>query len=117
MTNESAGERVAQLRSNLQQACQLAAAGSPRMLDRCRPLLEEVRHGLERLREERPPDPWLPARMVTLRRELERFGLLLEGAAEFYGGWQRLRASLTGGYDATGDPVSVETRNRLTLEA
>lgn len=46
-----------------------------------------------------------------------RVRFLLDSAARFYGGWQAVLASMTGGYNATGSPAAVPTASRLQFSA
>ncbi len=42
-----------------------------------------------------------------LRAELRHAGRLLESAADFYRGWERILGAMSGGYTADGEPAPV----------
>ena len=116
MDSHSGDQTILEMRLSLQQACRLAATATPEALDRCLPLLSEVRLGLERLLRHPPPAyPVLP-RLDALRRDLERFAGLMDGAARFHAGWARVRDCRTGGYDARGGPARSAADSRVSVE-
>jgi len=63
------------------------------------------------------PSPAFTAAAQTLWRQLQHTQRLLEQANVFFDGWARLKASLTGGYDAYGNPAPAEEIRRGLAEA
>jgi len=106
----------------LQQVQALAAIPNPARLETSQALLEEaLRHmqllHLEASKSEFHPTPAFTAAVRTLRRQLQHTQRLLEQASLFFEGWARLKASLTCGYDAHGNPAPAEEIRRGLAEA
>ncbi len=116
MEIHSGEETILEMRLSLQQACRLAATASPEALDRCLPLLSQVRARLYELVRRPPPAFCALRRLEALRRDLERFARLVEGAARFHAGWARVRDCRTRGYDARGGPAPGGAGSRVSVE-
>ncbi len=90
-------------------------------LNDCRGRLEEVVKGLNQLQTNLPGgnfkrDAALRAPLGTLRADIARLTILLDGAAAFHTGWVRLAASMVAGYTADGTPGKPEPSRSLWLE-
>jgi len=48
-----------------------------------------------------------------LRAQVRRAGRLIESAALFYGGWNRILGAMSGGYTASGEPAPVQHPGKL----
>jgi hypothetical protein len=53
------------------------------------------------------------AKVGQLRSDLRHAGRLLESAAGFYRGWERILGAMSGGYTADGEPAPVARTGRL----
>lgn len=90
-------------------------------LDDCRCRLEKAAESLEQLQNtlrkgDCKTDAALALPLGTLRTEIARLSVLLDGAAAFHTGWVRLAASMISGYTADGNPAQPEARSRVVLE-
>ncbi len=61
-------------------------------------------------------DAVLRGPLGTLRAEIARLTILLDGAAAFHIGWVRLAASMVAGYTADGTPGQPEPSRSVWLE-
>ena len=118
--DESMLASLREARSLLERVCALLIRPSPEVLDRCEGLL--VSASVE-LAWRRPPQPGeraggragAEARLV--RKALQDARRLLENAASFHARWQRIRASIVGGYRADGAPGQLQSAcGRISLE-
>jgi len=115
-------EHLVEAQQLLQKVQALAAAPSPARLEKSQSLLEGALRQMQLLRAEtsKPdfqPTPAFTAAAQTLQRQLQHTQRLLEQANLFFEGWARLKASLTGGYDAHGNPAPAEEIRRGLAEA
>ena len=55
-------------------------------------------------------------KLHRLRADLRQAGRLLESAAEFYRGWERILGSMSGGYTAGGEPAPVVRTGKLSCQ-
>lgn len=106
----------------LQQVQAIAAAPSPARLERSQELLELALRQMQRLQEAASepdfrPTPEFRAAVHSLRQQLRQTERLLEQAGLFLEGWLRLKAILTSGYDAHGNPATAEELRRSLAEA
>lgn len=65
--------------------------------------------------------PWksdsaILAEVCEIRAKVRLAGYLLEAAAAYHAGWERILGSMLGGYTAHGEPPMVERQGRLRLE-
>jgi len=70
-------------------------------------------------REEMAPwrsDREVLAEVCEIRAKVRLVGQLLESAAAYHNRWQRILASMLGGYTARGEPPAIECPGRLRLE-
>jgi hypothetical protein len=103
-------------RSEVKRACHLLEAPSPASLEASSSALERAVSGLNDCRRGiRPgvPDADVRAKIRQLRAELRHAGRLLESAADFYRGWERILGAMSGGYTAGGEPAPVSRTGKL----
>lgn len=105
----------------LQQIQAIAAAPSPARLETSQGLLELALRHMQHLKEAASekdfrPKPELKMALRSLRQQLRQTERLLEQAGLFLEGWLRLRAILTSGYDAHGNPAPAEELRRGLAE-
>jgi hypothetical protein len=103
-------------RSQLESVCQMLLWPSPEVLSSCESVLASAAAEMEAGRP-----GWLLAagdrrageEARLTRKALKHALRLLENAANFHGRWQRMRAAMTGGYQADGTPGQVSSRARI----
>ena len=116
---ESAIEQLNATRLELDRVCGLLTTPSPPSMDACTALLQAA---ASRLADCRPRwalqagDPAALEEAWRLRRSFTRAGRLLQHAAEFHTGWERIRGAMAGGYTAGGEPAPVVHGSRICLE-
>ena len=116
MESPAPGDWHERLFSHLREVRHLMLAPSPCALEQCRPLLERLHSDLEAVLVETRREPRLMQVLFEVRRQLAGLSRLLETAARFYNGWQRVRDCLAGGYDVMGEPVHVAISSRISVE-
>ena len=108
-------ERLAVIRTAVEQSCHLLLTPFPEKLDECTGLLAQAVAALsaerDRLRNE-PGSPALLAELRQLNNKIGMAGRLLETAAAYYGGWNRLVRSMVAGYTSAGDAGAPIMRGR-----
>jgi hypothetical protein len=102
-------------------ARQLLTEPTVENLNECRSRLEGAVKELQQLQTTVPSgnfrrDAALRAPLGSLRTEIARLTILLDGAAAFHTGWVRLAASMAAGYTAAGTPGEPEPNRSLWLE-
>jgi|SRR5271157_2444221 len=109
-------EHLSVARSEVKRACHLLEGASPASLEASSSALERAVSGVTDCRRGIRPgqaDAHLAARVRQLRAELRHAGRLLESAADFYRGWERILGTMSGGYTAGGDPAPVARTGKL----
>ena len=109
-------EQLSAARLQVKRACHLLEAPSPASLEASSSALERAVSGLNDCRRGiRPgvPDADVRAKIRQLRAELRHAGRLLESAADFYRGWERILGAMSGGYTAGGEPAPVSRTGKL----
>jgi hypothetical protein len=120
---EAANRAIAGLRDarlQLDEVCAMLLRPSPEVLDACESRLMAVVAKLESSRTDwsrAAGDALASVEAVGARKALRRASRLLNLAAAFYAGWQRIRVIADGGYGADGAPVQMRHRARLVAEA
>jgi hypothetical protein len=109
--------RLAEARTAVEQSCQLLLTPFPHVLDQCSALLAQAVAALsaEDIRPPEPADPAVLEEWRHLQSELRQAGQLLETAASYYNGWDRLLRSKIGGYTASGDAAAISRGGRMAL--
>lgn len=107
-------------RSQLERVCQMLLWPSPEVLDSCGNLLASATAELEANRPawQTASGGRLAAEEAQLtRRVVKHTQRLLENAANFHARWQRIRATLSGGYQADGAPSQMRCAvRRISVE-
>ncbi len=97
-------------RSEVKRACRLLESPSPESLAASSSALERAVSGLNDCRRgirRGAIGPDVRTMASQLRAELRHAGRLLESAADFYRGWERILGAMSGGYTADGEPAPV----------
>jgi hypothetical protein len=109
-------EQLSAARLQVKRACHLLEAPSPASLEASSSALERAVSGLNDCRHGIRPgvtDTDAIAKVRQLRAELRHAGRLLESAADFYRGWERILGAMSGGYTAGGEPAPVARTGKL----
>jgi hypothetical protein len=109
-------EHLSAARSEVKRACHFLEAPSPASLEASSSALERAVSGLNDWRCGIRPglaDAHFAAKVRQLRAELRHAGRLLESAADFYRGWERILGAMSGGYTAGGEPAPVARTGKL----
>jgi hypothetical protein len=120
-------ERLAAARSRLDSASQFLMAPSSGALENCREALEQAISQLtppraSALSEDREPGVSagdgssrtdLLASAYQLRTRLGHAKQLLDSAARFYSGWERILGAMSGGYTSSGEPAAAQRPGKL----
>jgi hypothetical protein len=109
-------DHLSAARSEVKRACHLFETPSPASLETSSSALERAVSGLTDFRRGIRPgmtNADIRAKVRQLRTELHHAGRLLESAADFYRGWERILGAMSGGYRAGGDPAPVPRTGRL----
>jgi hypothetical protein len=112
-------EQLSAARLEVKRARDLLEAPSPGSLEASSSALERAVSGLNSCRRGMRPgltDADLIAKVRQLRTELRHAGRLLESAADFYRGWERILGVMSGGYTAGGEPARVARTGRVHCE-
>jgi hypothetical protein len=116
MPSADTAEPLSAARSEVKRACHLLEMPSPVSLEASASALERAVAGLNDCRRGILPgvtDTGIGAKVRELRAELRHAGRLLESAADFYRGWERILGALSGGYTAGGEPAPVLRTGKL----
>jgi hypothetical protein len=111
-------ERLAEARTAVEQSCQLLLTPFPDVMDRSSGLLA---HALATVSAERvrilqqPPNSNLLAEFRLLQSKIHLAGQLLETAASYYNGWDRVLRSMVAGYSSSGAAASLSRGGRLAV--
>jgi len=92
---------------------------SPEVLDGCGHLLASVAAELEASRPSWPTaagDKLAGEEARLTRTALRHAQRLLENAATFHAGWERMRATMSGGYQADGTPRELRRPVRILVK-
>jgi hypothetical protein len=103
-------------RSEVTRACRFLESPSPASLEASSNALERAVSGLNDYRREIRPglaDTDMRTKVRELRADLRHAGRLLESAADFYRGWERILGAMSGGYTAGGEPAAVARTGKL----
>ncbi|MGD0870523.1 MAG: hypothetical protein ABSB88_13280 [Bryobacteraceae bacterium] len=109
-------EHLSSARLEVKRACDLLEAPNPASLEASSSALERAISGLNDCRRGIRPgvtNADVRARVRQLRAELRHAGRLLESAADFYRGWERILGAMSGGYTAGGEPAPVARTGKL----
>lgn len=112
-------ESLRNVRHELEEVCHMLLQPTPEVLDAC---MTRLAAALAQMQATRPEWPQLvedcsaavEARLV--RRALSNVRRLLENSARFHSGWRRLRAALTGNYQADGSVAEGAMPRRIFLQ-
>jgi len=106
-------------RSQLERVCQMLMLPSPAVLDGCENVLASAAAEMEASRpgwHEAAGDRLAAEEARLTRRALKQAQRLLENAANFHARWQRMRAAMTGGYQADGTPGQLRRPGRIFVK-
>jgi hypothetical protein len=120
MPAQSIAQSLAQVRGQLDHACDRLVSPTAASLDACaRDLESAVRQFTDFQPELRGHggDAEALEQAWHVRRSFLRARKLMESAAAFHENWTRLRGTISGGYTATGDPGPVTHPRRICLQA
>jgi|SRR5690242_5552784 hypothetical protein len=112
----SIAQQLAEVRRQLDGACDRLTAPSPASLDACAHDLESAIGQLSAFRPN-PGDAQALEQAWHVRRSFLRARKLMESAAEFHENWARVRGAISGGYTATGEAASIVHQGRICLQA
>src|SRR5579872_4370316 len=101
--------RLVEAQTDLTQACDLLVAATPEALRQCQ---QSLRQAISHLAEAQAADgalfgPGLRNLAQNLRADVLRSRRLLENLAVFHQGWERILATMSGGYTPSGNPVPL----------
>jgi hypothetical protein len=111
--------RLAAARAAVEQSHYLLLTPSPDVLDRCSDILSQAIGQLSAppLSRNMPAqDPRVLAEARLLRHQVRIAGRLLEAAASYHFGWNRILRSMVSGYTAHGDAAPLARPGRLAVE-
>ena len=111
----SAALQLAQVRRQLDGACDRLISPTPEALDACAQDLESSIGQLSAFRPH-PGDAEALEQAWHVRRSFVRARKLMASAAAFHDNWTRLRGTISGGYTATGDPPPIVHQGRICLQ-
>ena len=119
MTPPTLEQQLRSAKAALREAVRLSRDPTPAALDRCIELMVRAQAPLQSLAGAPQPQPsrLLAEELLDMQKSLFRLKSLLEHAADFYDGWNRLRNTLTGGYSNRGEPAASVPVSRLSVEA
>jgi hypothetical protein len=103
----------------VQRARDLLTTASPQSLEASSNALAQAIADLKLSRQGMKPGVKSPERlsqMRQLRGELQHTGRLLESAAQFYRGWERILGSMSSGYTPGDEPAPVARTGKLFCE-
>jgi hypothetical protein len=109
-------EPLSAARSEVKRAGDLLETASPASLEASAHALDRAVCGLDDCRRGIRPgvtDADIRAAVRQFRAELQHAGRLLESAADFYRGWERILGAMSGGYTAGGEPAPVARTGKL----
>jgi hypothetical protein len=120
MAADSIAQQLAQVRSQLDRACERLTSPSPEGLDQCSYDLESAMQQLAACQPQfsaQAGNAEALAEAWHVRRSFQRARRLMDSAAVFHDNWMRLRGVMSGGYTPTGDPGPVLHPSRICLQA
>jgi hypothetical protein len=120
MRNEEDLRALADIRAEVQQACDLLRAPSPAAVDRC---AVAIGSAISRLREwrtqfqghDKAANPPALEEALRLKATARRAGRLLRNAAEYHARWRQAVGAICAGYTASGAPAAAPQTGRLCL--
>jgi hypothetical protein len=112
----SIAQQLAQVRRQLDGACDRLTTPSPASLDACAHDLESAIGQLTACRPS-PADAEALEQAWHVRRSFLRARKLMESSAAFHENWTRVRGTISGGYTATGEAASIVHQGRICLQA
>ena len=119
MSRADLQERLSAVGSEVERVAALLVFPAPDNLDRCAQHLESVSTELRDLRSQLTQsganrDYFAEARRI--RRGAMRTAHLLDRAAQFHQGWNRMLGAMCGGYQAGGSVVPIVRPSRFRVE-
>jgi hypothetical protein len=102
--------------SEVKRACDLLIAPTLEALPKCPDALARAVSALTEFRSqclEVPAGPDVRSMTRELQKDVLRARRLLQNLAGFYGGWERILGTMSGGYTAAGNPAPVTRIGRL----
>lgn len=113
----STAEDLAAIRQAVEHAGALLADASPPSLDRSTETLDQAARKLVEVipKLHAGGGPAARAEAARLHMAVHHTGGLLQGAAEFFTGWNRRLGALMGGYTARGDAAPVPRLGHLSI--
>jgi hypothetical protein len=114
------GKTLADVRAEVQRACDLLCAPSPAAVDRCTVAIGSAISLLGEWRKRFQGHDPITNRMTVeealrLRATVQRVSRLLEAAAAYHAGWRQALGSLCAGYTASGGAAAAARPGRLCL--
>ena len=103
----------------LERVCRILLWPSPEALDGCENLLASAAAELEASQsgwQKAAGDRLAGEEARLARKTLGRAGRLLGNASNFHARWQRMRAAMSGGYQADGAPGQLRCPTRIFVE-
>ncbi|MGP8246773.1 MAG: hypothetical protein ACLQVN_19920 [Bryobacteraceae bacterium] len=113
-TSDQADTALARATRQVEQACDLLVAATPKALAQSPVVLAEAVAGLRDLRQQVGSFRGPEAR--SLRNAVLKARRLLDRAAVFHARWQTMLAAMNGGYTALGSPAAIPSRTRSYWE-
>jgi len=111
-------ERLAGVRQAVERACQLLLNPTPGILRQCTGVLDgavaELSRTREKLRDRSSPELLTETRQLHSALHLTRE--LLNNAAFYYAGWDRIQRAMVGGYTGHGEAAAVAVAGTLQVE-
>ncbi len=111
-------ERLAAVRSDVEQVCGWLLSPSPDVLDRCSPVLSAAAASLTdsvSWMSLARGDPEALAEAWRLRRITRRAGALLRHAADYHAQWRGLDAAANAGYRSGGEPAAAAPPGKISV--
>jgi hypothetical protein len=120
MRNEEDLRALAEVRAEVQQACDLLCAPSPAAVDRCAAVIGSAisRLGEWRTRfqgHDKTANLAALEEALRLKATVRRAGRLLQNAAEYHARWRQAVGAICAGYTASGAPATALRTGRLCL--
>jgi hypothetical protein len=120
MPFDSIAQHLAQVRTQIDRACDRLASPSADALDECSHDLESAMRQLSDCQLQLSAHAGNAEALEQawhVRRSFLRARKLMESAASFHENWTRMRGAMVGGYTPTGDPGPVIHQSRICLQA
>ena len=120
MPDADDGKTLAEVRAEVQRACDLLRCPTPAAVDRCSTALVSAISRLVEWRKRFQEGDRASNRLALeearrLRVSVHRAARLLESAAAYHAGWRKALGSLCAGYTASGAPADAAPPGRLCL--